>query len=177
MLLTLGALMLLSAVTLTVNSMLVTKTTTMLEAEASLTAISIAQTMIDEVMTKSYDAATAGGTKIYDSTGFTAPNSLGRSATEAAAVPLPELPDTLVSYKSVAAYDDVDDYHLYKRYTYNQSMGTFTISDSIYYVAESNPDQKSSTPTYYKKIVVSVTHPNMKYPLVLSDVVVYRKYF
>ena len=44
MLSVLGALMLLSMVSLGINTMLVSKTTVMLEAEASLSAISLAQT-------------------------------------------------------------------------------------------------------------------------------------
>ena len=176
MLTVLFALGLLSTVTLGVNSMLVNKTETMLEAEASLTAISLAQTMIDEVQTKAYDMYTANGGKVYDSTGFTAASSLGASSSELAAVPQPERPDTASPYKSIKYFNDVDDYQNYRRYAYT-TMGVFKITDTVYYVSESNPDVKSTTQTFYKKIIITVTHPNMKYPLKLSDVAVYRRYF
>ena len=177
MMLVLGALMLLSAVTLGVNRMLVTKTTTMLEAEASLVGVSLAQSMLDEIQTKSYDAATAGGTRIWDSTLFTPSGGLGRSALESSNVPLPESPDTVSAYKSVKYYNDVDDYNRYKRYSFHPSLGTFTILDTVLYVQEANPDLMSTPQTFYKKIVVTVTHPNMKYPLQLSDLAIYRRYF
>ena len=148
MLTVLLALVLLSTVTLSVNAMLVNKTTTMLEAEASLTAISLAQTMIDEIQTKSYDAATANGTKIYDSTGFTDAGSLGCNSTEASNVPQPERPDTASAYKSIKYYNDVDDYHKYRRLAFTP-MGLFTIADTVYYVSESNPYVKSSAETFY----------------------------
>lgn len=169
--------MLLSAVTLGVNSMLVNKTETMLEAEASLVGVSLAQSMIDEIQTKSYDAATAGGTRIWDSTLFTSPGGLGPSSLEASNVPLPEHPDTAGAYKSVRGYNDVDDYNRYRRYAINPSLGTFLISDTVYYTKESYPDVKSTTQTYFKRIIVTVTHPNMKYKLQLSDLVIYRRYF
>ena len=105
MLSVLGAIMLLSLVSLSINTMIVGKTTTMLEAEASLTAISLAQTMIDEIQTKSYDAATVSQ-KIYDPTKFTAADQLGCNSTEASNVPLP---DAATPFKSVKYYNDVDD--------------------------------------------------------------------
>jgi len=89
MLTVLGALALLSLVSLSINTMIVGKTTTMLDAEAQLNAISIAQSMIDEIMTKSYDAATVSE-KVYDDSNFTASGSLGCSAYESGVVPLPD---------------------------------------------------------------------------------------
>ena len=189
MLMVLGALMLLSLVALTVNSMLVNKTSTMLETEADLNAVSLAQSMLDEILATSYDAVTATGTKVYDSTAFTATGGLGPSASEANNVPLPEPPDTLVPYRSLKYYNDVDDYNGYKRVAYASSMGPFSIIDTVYYVSESNPDQKSTAQTFYKKVVVTVRHRNMypasetfdqwagKYYVQFTDVAVYRRYF
>lgn len=189
MLMVLGAMTLLSFVALSVNSMLVNKTTTMLETEANLNAVSLAQSMLDEVLTTSFDAVTAAGTKVYDSTGFTAAGSLGPSSSEASSVPLPEPPDTAVPYKSLKYYNDIDDYDQYRRIAFASTMGPFSIIDSVFYVKESNPDLKSAAATFYKKIVVTVRHRNMyppgvtynqwtgKYYMQLSDVAVYRRYF
>jgi hypothetical protein len=189
MLMVLGALMLLSLVALTVNSMIVNKTSTMLEVEAHLDAVSLGQSMLDEILTQSYDAVTAAGTQVFDSTGFTAAGSLGPNGTEATSVPLPEPPDTAVAYKSLKYYNDVDDYNGYKRLAYTTSMGTFSIIDSVFYVQESDPSQKSAMQTFYKKVVVTIRHKNMyptgtaydqwagKYYLQVSDVAVYRRYF
>ncbi len=173
MLMVLGALMLLSMVSLSINTMFIGKTTTMLDAEASLNAISIAQTMIDEIMVKSYDAATVSS-KIFNASAFTAPGSLGANGTETSNVPQP---DTSSPFKSINNYNDVDDYHLYRRTVNTPRLGKFTVRDSVFYVVESNPDQKSFTQTFNKKIVVTITHPNMLRPLQISDVAVYRRYF
>ncbi len=176
MLLVIGALVLLAGVTIVVNNMLATKTQTMLESEAGLNAISLAQSMLDEVMSKSYDARTADGTVIFVASDFTSAGSLGCNATEASNVPQPEPPDTARPYKSLKYYNDVDDYNNYKRYAFT-SMGTFTLIDTVFYVQETNPDQMVSVQTFAKKVVVTVTHPNMKYALQLSNVAVYRRYF
>ena len=169
-----AALVLLGLTTLGINNMLAVKTTTMLQAEANLNAISIAQTMIDEIMTKSYDASTASGTKIYEASDFTGPMSLGCNSTEASNVPQP---DVTTPFKSVQYYNDVDDYNNYRRTMTTPVLGSFTLNDTVIYVTESNPDQKSNTQTFYKKVIVTVRHNNMSYPVQLSDVVVYRKYF
>lgn len=172
MLTVLGALALLSLVSLSINTMIVGKTTTMLEAEAQLNAISIAQSMLDEVMTKSYDAATASA-KVYNASDFTAVGSLGCSGAEASAVPQPDA----YPYKSVFGYNDVDDYHRYRRTVFTPRMGNFDVRDTVVYVVETNPDQKASSQTFFKRVTVTVRHPNMLSPLTLSDVAVYRRYF
>ena len=146
MLMVIGALALLSLVSLTINTMMVGKTTTMLEAEASLNAISIAQTMIDEIMTKSYDASTVS-VKVYNASGFTAWNSLGCNSSEASNVLIPDVPP----YKSIKYYNDVDDYHRYRRIVSTPRMGNFTVTDTVYYVSETNPDLKVSANTFHKK--------------------------
>src|SRR5258707_14562805 len=169
-----GALVLLGIASLGINAMLASKTTTMLQAEASLNSVSVAQTMIDEIMTKSYDAVTANGTKVYDSTAFTATASLGCSGTEASQVPQPDVSNP---FNSIQYYNDVDDYNNYQRKVSTPILGTFTVVDTVFYVSETDPNVTSTPQTYYKKVVVTVRHSNMSYPLQISDVVVYRKYF
>ena len=189
MLLVLGALMLLSLVALTINSMLVDKTATMLEVEAHLDAVSLGQSMLDEILTQAYDQTVANGAKVFDSTGFTASASFGPNGTEGSNVPLPDPPDTANPFKSLKYYNDVDDYNGYKRLAYTSAMGTFSIIDTVYYVTELDPSVKSTPQTFFKKVVVTIRHPNMypssvpynqwtgKYYLQVTDVAVYRRYF
>jgi hypothetical protein len=172
MLTVLGALALLSLVSLSINTMIVGKTTTMLDAEGQLNAISIAQSMIDEVMQKSFDAATVSA-KVFDASDFNAVGSLGCSPSEASVV---SQPDTY-PFKSVNGYNDVDDYHRYRRIVSTPRMGNFDVRDSVCYAVEANPDQKASTQTFFKRVTVTIRHPNMASPLTLSDVAVYRRYF
>jgi hypothetical protein len=177
-----GALVLLGSVILGINQMLLIKTTTMLDAEASLAAASIGQSMIDEIMTQNYDAATDTGygvdlKKVFNVALFTGANSLGCNSTESSNVPLPDTADANGVFRSAKYYNDVDDYNSYRRTVKTPVLGKFTVVDSVYYTLETNPDQKATTQTYYKKIVVTVTHRNMERPLKMFDVVVYRRYF
>lgn len=173
MMMVLGALMLLSMISLSVNTMFIEKTTTMLDAEANLNAISLAQSMIDEIMKKSFDMNTVSA-KVYTASGFTAIASLGPSGSEASIV---TIPDATNPFRSVRNYNDVDDYHLYRRIVATPRLGNFTIVDSVFYLNESDPSLVSGTPTFHKKVVVTVRHPNMITPLQLSDIAVYRRYF
>lgn len=172
----LGALMLLSMVSLAVNSMIIGKTTTMLNAQANLAAVSLAQSMLDEVMTCAYDGAVSSpdSPKVYVASKFSTVAGLGPSTAEANLCPLP---DTTTPFKSLTKYNDVDDYHNYHRVVSTAILGKFTVTDSVFYVVETNPNQHSSTQTFCKKVVVTVRHPNMPSPLQLSDVAVYRRYF
>jgi hypothetical protein len=192
LLLVIGALTLLSIVTLSVNSMLLSKTTAILQSEAHLTAISVAQSMLDEIMVAAFDSATASK-RIYpgQESKLTPISSLGPEGTEITYVTLPEVPDTGVPYRSVTKYNDADDYNNYQRYYFSSSLGIFTVVDSIFYVTSSDPDVKSGTPTFFKRILVTVRHRNFyppdslslynpwngKYYLQLSDIAVYRRYF
>ena len=164
-----GAFALLSLVTLSINSIIVEKTTVMLDTEASITGISLAQAMVDEIQSKEYDTQTIG-VRVYDVANLTPTNSLGPEGGEGVTLP------DVYPYQSVTGYNDLDDYNGYRRTVGTARLDNFTIVDSVYYVMESNLDLKSSTQTYYKKMVVTVTHPNMKVPVVLTDISVYRRY-
>ncbi|MBI3195045.1 MAG: hypothetical protein HYZ34_11370 [Ignavibacteriae bacterium] len=173
MLAVLVALSLLGVVSLTNNTMMLSKSETMLSAEASLNAISIAQTLIDEIMTKNYDLATITK-KVVNANDFTASGSLGPNETEKKNVPLP---DAASPYRSIKYYNDIDDYHGYRRIVSTPRMGDFTLLVSVFYVSEIYPDQTSAAQTFHKKIVVTVSHLNLSEPLQLSDISVYRRYF
>ncbi len=198
MLLVIFALALLATVTITINSMLEQKTRSMLEIEADLNAISLAQSMLDEIMTCAYDDSVENGQKIFDSTRFVPAAYFGPRGAEVSNVPQPDtlrmpapgqMPNIDTTYKSAKYYHDVSDYHRYKRLAFTPSMATFSIIDTVIYVQELNPDVKSTHQTFFKKIVISVRHPNMYPPNIpykqwdgpicvqLSNVAVYRRYF
>lgn len=160
---------LLSLVTLGVNGLILEKTTVMLDAEASITAISIAQAMIDEIQTKSFDTKTVTA-RVFNAADLTPTIRLGPEAGETITLP------DVFPFRSDSLYDDVDDYNNYRRTVTTPRLGNFAVVDSVYYASESNLDLRSSTQTFYKKIMVTVTHPSMRVPVVLTDVTVYRRY-
>ena len=186
MLTVMGALALLSLLMLTINSMIVTQTTSNLESEATLNAISLAQSLIDEVMTKAYDDSMyipnppyskTSPKRIWDTTGFTPASAMHPSATEAAQVPQPDHLMTNASYHSELYYSAIGDYSGYVREVITPVMGTFRLTVTVNYADESHPDQNTPTRSYFKKITVNVTHLNMSHPFSLTDVAVYRRFF
>ncbi len=161
--------MLLSMINVSVKSTLVGNTETMLDAEASLNAVSLAQSMLDEIIAQDYDEATVNA-NADSASAFTSPWLLGRTTIEDGKVPLPD-----TSRLSALYYNDVDDYNRYNRIEFSPRMGKFTIVDTVYYVNNANPNLGSSEQTFFKRIIVTVTSQNMSQPVQLSDIVVYRK--
>jgi hypothetical protein len=153
--------------------MLTTQTVNMLDAEASLNAISLAQSLLDEIEVKAYDA-NSFGKRCYVNTDFTPSDQLGPSNVEANTV---HLPDNSYPHTSLAGYNDVDDYNKYVRVDTTTRLNNFRDSVSVFYVTEADPNKKTTTRTFFKKIVVTVTHPSMKNPIQLADIAVYRRYF
>ena len=183
----LGAFTMLSLLALNVNRTMYGSLILGLEMEATLNALSIAQSMLDEVMQKSYDEKTIG--KIaYTYSDITQPASLGPETGEAInGIDSTYSGDgTFHDFKSKQTFDDVDDYNAYRRRVWDNRLGFFYVTDSVKYVKETNPNADSPTATFYKVVVVVVSHPNLSratdtsstsLPIVLRDVSVYRQYF
>jgi hypothetical protein len=185
MMLIIGALALLATLTLSINSTIISKYELIYEAEATVDAISIGQAMLDEALAKDFDEKTIG-TKINNPTSLTN-YPLGRDANDAVlpAIDSLNVPGTF-SYNSAlptkiqfssVGLDDFDDYNRYMRVVYTPRMGRFIVQDTVFYVQDSSPDNPSSTRTYQKKMVVKVWHQNINYPIVVSDLAIYRRYF
>ena len=197
----LGAFALLSLLALSINQTLLSTQTIGLEMEANLTALSIAQTLMDEITTQEYDERTTTGVKIYSTSEMTPIASLGP---EILSIPV-ELPITWVDsayydlggttapydnggilhdFKSKAYFDDVDDYKGYRRKAYDYRMGYFDVIVVIQYVDEDSPDSTSAVRTNQKRISVGVTQFNLSknqagdvIPIILKDLAVYRRFF
>jgi len=178
MLLTLGALVLLSTLTLNINGTLLSSVSTTLEMESILNAVSVAQSMLDEAMAKSFDEKTVNN-RIYTYSGMTSPSLLGRESGESIA-------GFDSTYLSRTLFDDVDDYHNYRRRVFNERLGWFEATATVTYVQETAPDNNSSTQTFAKRITVRVTNdymprsnanPDSINGLILQDLAIYRQYF
>jgi hypothetical protein len=171
----------LSTVTLAVNSTLIGTVSLGVEMEASLNALSIAQSMLDEVLSKDFDQNTTGNHRIYTYDGMSLSSQLGPDGIESTV----GIDSTKPSgYLSPRRFNDVDDYRGYRRMVLNSRLGWFTVVDSVVYVNELDPNITSTSQTWQKRIVVTVTNPYMPkdiegqvIPYRLEDIAVYRKYF
>lgn len=107
--------------------------------ESILTGTAIAQSMIDEIVQKSFDEKVLGSN-------FSTPDSL---------TPLNLLgPD--IGENDITTFDDIDDFNGYKRVDSLQRLGNFKVQVQVYYVNPNSPDQKSLTKTFAKKIEVYI---------------------
>ena len=172
MLLVVGALALFSTLQLSVNSAIIRSATANYDGEATVEAVSVGQAMIDEILTQEYDSLTVFTHAVSGPTLFTTAAKLGADVdTEKTVTALEREP-----FKSQVKFNDIDDYNNYTRYVTSSHLGDFTVRDSVYYVLEANQNLKSSSQTWYKKIVVKVTHPNLLYPVIMKSLVVFRRY-
>ncbi len=179
------AMVLLGTLSLSVNRTLINSSSTSLEMEANLDALSYGQSMLDEILNKSFDQFTVGGTRIYKFTDMTRPNKLGPETNFGEEINLPEKADSNGNFLSQTVYNDVDDYRGYSRIDSNIRLGNFTLSDSVQYVSENHPDSINTTmQTFCKRVTVVISSPFMTkdqngnvFPLVMREIAIYRRYF
>ncbi|HLF20451.1 MAG TPA: hypothetical protein VI704_06655 [Bacteroidota bacterium] len=192
-----GAFALLSVLTLSVNQTLLTTQTVGLEMEANLTALSVAQSLMDEITTQEFDERTTTGLKIYTPSEMTDLGDLGPEAGETeitwvdtayynngGSIAAYDNGGVFYDFKSRDYYDDVDDYHGYRRKVWDNRMGYFDVAVRTGYVNEDTPDSASSVRTNQKIIIISVSQFNLSknlngdvLPVVLKDLAVYRRFF
>lgn len=180
--LTIGAFVVLSSMTLNVNTQLTDTGKTGLEMEAALDAISIGQSMLDEVLTKEFDKNTSTGVRAYSPNDLTKTDTFGPDGATQIITGLDSSSASV--FQSQTKFDDVDDYSGYARKVWNPRFGWFDVSVNVNYANEDTPNTTQSDRSFYKLVTVRVTHPNLVkdnnnqvIPLVVQDLAVYRRYF
>jgi hypothetical protein len=162
MMLVIGGLLLMGTFMLSANSLLLQNTTTSQQNECFLTAISLAQSVIDEAKTKAFDEKTVGGpVSVRDS--LTSSSLFGKDGS-GETVPVP---DTLSAngFISNTKFDDVDDYNGYQRRATTTRTGPLTVSAVVQYASETFPDSTLSARAYCKLMTVTVTGPQLAVPV------------
>lgn len=170
-----GAILLFGAFLSSSNREMTLNTRVAEQNEYYITAISLAQSLIDEAKTKAFDVKTIGVSNIPRN-GLTA--SLGREPGEGF-----PMPDTLLStspytpaaqgYLSVNRFNDVDDYNQYVRIVNTQRAERFQIKSAVTYVSESDPMATSGSQTFCKRMDVTVSSPFLTDSVRLSYVYSY----
>lgn len=176
---------LLSTLTLSVNSTLIRTNASGLEMEATLDAVSIGQSALDEILSKDFDEKTTNSARAFSYNDITLPQNFGPDGS-AEAVTGNNGTDTSItgSFQSKTKFDDIDDYNGYTRMAWNPRLGWFRVQGQVEYVNEDEPNTVLSSTTFFKRVTVTVSHPNMAkdnndqvIPLVMRDISVYRRYF
>lgn len=170
------ALWLLATIQLTINSSITRAALVSMDSEARIDAISVGQAMIDEIQSKSFDSCTVTDT-IFFPNRLTPVSKFGPDRAIEKTVPANDRSSVSEPFKSQTTFNDVDDYHRYTRIVSPTHLGEFYVRDSIIYVPENNLNGYSSSPTWYKKIIVVVKHPNLIDSVMIKSLIVYREYW
>lgn len=176
MLLTLGAMMLLGVIILNANSSMLDNEQVVMDSEFGVAAISLATSLVEEIQGKLFDAA-AADSGITSLSKLTPAGSFG--------------PSYLEKYHPTdttkADFNDVDDFNNFwiefvadtsraKVATYRGDARGFRadyqVRARVYYVNKGAPDGSTSTATWHKKVVVTVTSPSsrdtLSFPTIIS---------
>lgn len=160
-LITIGALMLLSSIILSLNNAILGRDLVNYESEATLTAISVGQSLLEEVRTRAFDENTVLPKRAASPADLTYPGYVGNEDGEV----------------GTGNYDDIDDYDGFERSVTTTRFGDFEQAVRVYYVRNTNLADSSSIPTFLKRIDVGVSNLYVGTPtnsVTLSTVIAYR---
>jgi len=174
MLLTIGALLLFGTLLVSTQNLLSFNGDDSLENEYVLAAYGAAQTVINEAKLKAFDENSVSAT-IADTGALTGVGSLGPDPGEAG-----PLVDTMITsspfssvnpgYASSVRFDDVDDYHGYRRaISKSRAFEGDTVWVDVAYVPLADPDAgEVGRRTMCKKMTVTVTGRYLSEPVTLT---------
>lgn len=162
MLLTAGAMMLLSILVLRISSSQLTTQDSMHNSKFGILAISIGSSVMELATQKAYDEAS---TSDY----LTSLNSLTQPANFGAGKELGEYKDSLYTY------DDYDDFDGYTNIDSTMPSAFFEIHCAVNYVDPNVSGFITGNRTWHKMMTVTVTSPSMTDDVVLRKVFSYWK--
>lgn len=155
MLLTVGAMILLSLVILRVDNGFLNTNTILYNSKFDILAVSIGTSVIEEARGKAFDDSTVNNS-VSSLASLTPVNQLGPEAGEI--------------YPN---FNDFDDYNNFTKIDSTMPSAVFKIKCEVEYVTDTNPDVASNVVTWNKKITVFVTSPSMTDTVKLSSVFSY----
>jgi hypothetical protein len=165
MLITLAALVLLSLVVLRVTNSFLNTSSVLMETKFGVLGVSLATSMLEEAMGKSFDENTADSGVAYVYTDLSTPGTDGET-----------YPD----------FNDFDDFNNLSFSTYDTTIehnrfarmysAEYLVSCQVGYITPTNPEVFSATKTWHKKMVVRVTTPSTTDTIEMSTIYSYFYY-
>jgi MSHA pilin protein MshD len=152
MLITIGALMLLSLVILRVNNNFLSTNTVLMENKFGILAVSLGTSVLEEAKGKAFDHNT-------DTTAVTSLNQLSSIRPE--------------SGETDPLFNDFDDFDGLVRIDTTLPSAPFKIQCDVDYINPNNPDVASASKTWHKKLTVTVTSDFMQDTVTLSSIYSY----
>ena len=161
MLLTLGALVLLSTLTLRVNTSQLTTQETMQNTKFGVLAISLATSIMEEASEKAFDESTVDDW-VDNINLLTSKNKFGA--------------DTGENPDSSNTFDDFDDFDGYSIVDSTMPSAVFNISCIVDYVDPDDADFLTITSTWHKQLTIKVTSPSMADSIEMTKIFSYWKF-
>jgi trimethylamine:corrinoid methyltransferase-like protein len=158
MLLTLGALILLSILTLRVNTGQLSTQDTMQNTKFGVLAVSVASSIMEEASEKAFDTKTDGNF-VANLSELTAPNSLGPANGETRDL-----------------FNDFDDFNGLVDTITNMPSAVFKVSCTVDYIDPDLPGLTSSIRTWHKRLIIKVTSPSMADTIEMTKIFSYWKF-
>lgn len=152
--LTLGAIALLSLISLRFNTSVLENRTSETENKIYLTAFSLADDLIEEIKQKAFDEETVEWRAINVSE-LTPTNSFG--------------PVDPGEY-SVTDFDDIDDYNGYSKIISLPNAENYSVVSTVNYVTENDQDLICQDQTFYKRVTIQVSSPYLSHAVNLAFV-------
>jgi len=160
MLITMGAMILLSLVVLNVNNGYMLNSEVVLNSKFDILATSLATSIIEDANGLAFDEMTDGGNTVLATSGL---SSIG-----------PENSEFYVSRDS-NNFNDFDDYNglhiVYNDTTLESAV--YDINCEAGYITDTHPDNFVGSKTWYKRLDVYVTSPSMSDTIKMSTVMSY----
>ena len=171
--LAIGALIIFGTVLSSSNRLMSVNTQIAEQNEYCISAISLAQSIIEEAKSKAFDQK--GNLAAPDSgSTFLGPDGLAETISQ---------PDTLVGtspysstnkgFLSMTKYTDVDDYNGYKRLVNTQRAEGYSLSTKVGYANPLSPNTTSVSKTFCKLMTVTVKSPYMPDSLTVTYAFIY----
>jgi len=161
MLLTLGALLLLSILTLRVNTSQLTTQETMQNSKFGVLAVSVATSIMEEASEKAFDESTVDDW-VDNINLLTSTNKFGTD--------VGENPD------SSNTFDDFDDFDGYSIVDSTMPSAVFNVSCVVKYVDPDIEDFITTTNTWHKQLIIKVTSPSMADSIEMTKIFSYWKF-
>lgn len=160
MLITVGAMILLSIIILSINQGYLVNTEVMLDAKFDLLATSLAISVVEDANGLAFDENTSGGTTILNVSQL---STIGVDASE------------YYISREQTDFNDFDDYHdLHIEYNDTTlKSAIYHIDCEVGYITDINPDVFTNSKTWYKKLNVTVYSPSMTDTIRMSTVMSY----
>ena len=156
MMLSIAAMIFLSMLIINVHSSTTDKLIILYSNESVIEATGIAQAMFEEIQTKAFDEETTSEAATERSM-LTEADELGKETGE-------------VYYND---FDDIDDYNNYTVTDSANVMGSFNLAVWVSYVDETAPYNSSSTRTYIKRVVISISNESLPTTLTFKKLISY----